>query len=342
MHIKNLKKRRLRKVLLFFQFILLGLVILTAFLIFQIDLIPREYIDKNALEQVELSGNFTNIALFGLDTRADEPEEGARSDTIMIASLNNRTGEMRIVSVFRDTLMLQQNGTYDKANAAYAWGGPQQAIAMLNRNLDLDIETYITVNFNSLSAIIDVLGGVDIEMTQEEIYWMNLYSADTAAHVGVPMPEWIDENQPGIHRLDGVQAVSFSRIRFTEGDDFRRTERQREVLDQVVHRMTRANPVQLLRVRDEVIPQMSTNLTTEEVLLQVLNLVRLNMGEMRGFPFDVTTMDAIPGFYGSFVVPVDMSNNVRQLHGFLFGDETYQVTDRAQQISNDISFMTGI
>ena len=338
---KEVKKQRWRIPVLLLQFALLILVIICAYIIIQIDSIPRNYIDKSALEQVSLPGNFTNIALFGLDTRIDEPEMGARCDSIMVASINNRTGEMRIVSVFRDTLLQLDNGFYEKANAAYSFGGPQSAVAMLNRNLDLDIEMFVTVNFNSLAAIIDILGGVEIELTSEEIMWTNLYALDTSEHVGVPVPVSIDENQPGRHTLDGVQAVSFSRVRFTEGDDFRRAERQREVLDQVVSKARRANPMQLLRIKDEVIPLTSTNLTTGEILLQFFNLLRMNLGDTKGFPMDLVTSGSLPGFVGDYVVPVTLADNVRQLHEFLFDEPQYQITDRVQTISNEISFMTG-
>ena len=126
----------------------------------------------------------TNVALFRLDSRDGELSGGVRSDSIMIVSINNKTGDVKIISVYRDTLLKQQDGSYEKANAAYSFGGPQEAVAMLNWNLDLDITKYASVNFNSLADIIDILGGVEVELTSEEIFWLNGYAAETSQVVG--------------------------------------------------------------------------------------------------------------------------------------------------------------
>ena len=335
------KSKQVKRVLaLLFLFILLLAMLLLAFLAWKIEQIPREHIDRNALEQVSVPGHFTNIAIFGLDTRPGD-ELGTRTDTIMIASINNRSGEMRLVSVFRDTLMLQLDGSYDKASHAYAFGGPGEAVAMLNRNLDLDIEFYVAVNFASMAAIVDILGGVEIELDREEIFWTNGLSYFTAEDIGGQVPPKIDENQPGVHTLNGIQAVTFSRIRFTEGDDFRRTERQREVFHQIFHGMTRATPMQLLRMQQEVFPEMLTNMPTGQILLQGLNLIRMNLGEMTGYPFDVIT-GSIPGSSASYVIPVNTTENVRQLHLVLFDNRNFIPSLRLQEISSGISNLTGV
>lgn len=335
------RRQRVRKGLLFFELLILCIIGAAAFMIFKLDSIQRSSLDVGSLEIVPLSGNYTNIALFGLDSREGEIEGGVRSDAIMIASLNNKTGELKVVSVFRDTLLQQEDGSYDKANAAYFYGGPQEAIAMLNRNLDMNIDMYASVNFQSLSNIIDILGGVEIELTSEEIVWLNGYVVETGQVVGKTTTE-LDVDQPGIHNLDGIKAVAYTRIRYTAGDDFKRAERQRTVLEQIARKAKTAGPIKLMKIMDEVLPQMSTNISTSEMLKLGGNLLRLKINEMRGFPFDITTSDDVIGMEGSYAAAIGHADNVRQLHGFLFGDDQYQVSDRIRQISEDVAYLTGI
>ena len=337
---KIAKGNKFRKWLLLFQLVLLFVAVVFTILVYIIDSIPRYNIDRNALEAIQLNNNYTNIAFFGLDTRIDD-DGPSRSDTIMIASINNSTGEIRIVSVFRDTLMQQQDGTLDKAAHAYAFGGPAEAVAMLNRNLDLDIEKYITVIFASLAAIIDAIGGIEVEASFEELYQINLHSPDTANNIGRPVPPPISEEQQGRVTLNGIQAVAFTRIRFTEGGDFRRAERQREVLEEIMRKITTANPVQLIRVMNEVAPDVVTNMTTWEILGQGFNIIRRNMGEMEGYPFDLTT-GYVSWSNANYVIPINASNNVRELHRFLFDDYSYQPTERMNGISDNISWSTGL
>ena len=317
-----------------------------AFLAWRIDQIPRVQVDTNALEQVRVDGSFTNIAIFGLDTRPGDAL-GSRTDTIMIASINNWTGAMRLVSVYRDTVMLQQDGTYDKAAHAYAFGelygsgvGGQEAVAMLNRNLDLDIKYFVAVDFDSVAAIIDVIGGVQVELTDEEIHWTNIIAHDTADNIGRVITPAI-EGGAGIHTLDGIYAVSFTRIRHTEGDDFRRAERQRDVFNQIIGGVTSATPMQLWRIQEEVLPNTLTNMSTEQILWRGVNLIRMNLEEMTGYPFEVTG-GSLPGSSAAYVIPVNTTENVRRLHQVLFGNDNFIPSSRVQGISEDISNITGV
>jgi LCP family protein required for cell wall assembly len=333
------RKQSKRVFFLFLLLVILALMFLVTFVVWRIEQIPREQIDVNALEQVPVAGNFTNIAVFGLDTRPGD-ELGSRTDTIMIASINNRTGEMRLASVYRDTVMLQQGGFYDKAGHAYAFGGAQEAVAMLNRNLDLDIEYFVTVNFASVATIIDIIGGVQVELTDEEIHWTNIIAHDTADNIDRVITPAV-EGGAGVHTLDGIYAVSFTRIRFTEGGDFRRAERQRDVFNQIFAGVRRATPGQLLRIQDEVIPDTLTNMSTEQILLQGFNLIRMNLGEMTGYPFEATT-GSLPGSGASYVIPINTAENVRRFHQVLFDNDNFVPSARIQSISDDISNMTGL
>ena len=339
---KLLKRRqRKRKFFLILEMLVLAVLLFTAFIMYKLEKMEQHTLNKENLEMHETQKGFTNVALFGLDSREGELGSGVRSDSIMIASINDITGEVKIASVYRDTLLQLSDGTYDKANAAYAYGGPEEAVAMLNRNLDLDIDKYVTVNFNSLADIIDILGGIEVELTSEEIFWLNGYAAETSQVVG-RQTNGIDENSPGVHNLDGIQAVSYTRIRYTDGGDFKRAERQRIVLEKVIQKMKTAGPVKWNRILDTVLPKMSTNLTTPTIMKLGINMLRYKVGETRGFPFDITTSENVIGLEGSYAVAIGHADNVRQLHGFLFGDESYQVSDKVQQISEDVAYLTGV
>lgn len=333
------KKMRRRIVLLIVEIILLTVLGAAAYAMSKLDKLDFKDVDEKELEIYRDTGEFTNIALFGLDSREGELDSGVRSDCIMIASINNKTNDVKIVSVFRDTLTQQDDGTYEKANAAYSFGGPQEAIALLNRNFDLDIKKYMSVNFNALADVIDLLGGIEIDLTDEEVYWTNGYCTETSQIVGRTTTEL---THAGKQNLDGIQAVAYARIRYTDGGDFKRSERQRTVLQKVVEKAKKANLSTLNRIIDKVLPQVSTNLSTQDFLEIASGAARFKIGEMSGYPFDVTTSEEVIGLEGSYVVPIGFADNVKQLHEFLFGDTDYQVSDKVQQIDQDVAYLTGI
>ena len=257
----------------------------------------------------------------------------------MVASINNKTNEMNLVSVYRDTLMKVTSEKYGKANSAYNIGGPTEAIALLNRNLDLDIEKYISVNFNALADIVDALGGIEIEMTEEEVVHTNNYAKETSEVVGRKTTEL---SGAGVHKLDGIQAVSYARIRYTAGMDFKRTQRQRLVLEKIVEKAQKANVITLNNIVNKVMPQVSTNLTTSNMLGLAAHAADYKLGQMSGFPFEVTTCEKVKNHKGSYVTAVGLEKNVSELHEFLFGEKDYEPSDTVKDISNEVIYMTGV
>ena len=174
------------------------------------DIIINDEVKKN--KEVDLGDGYTNVALFGVDSRDGNLGEGNRTDCIIVASLNNETKEIKMVSVYRDTLLDLSEGTYQKCNAAYSYGGPVLAINMLNMNLDLDIEDYVTVDFGAIADAIDLLGGVEIEVTEEELPYINQYIPETANSAG-KSANYL--SSAGLQKLDGTQATTYARIRST-------------------------------------------------------------------------------------------------------------------------------
>lgn len=334
------KRRRKRIALLTVEVIILLVLCATAYGIFKLDKLDINILDKDKLEAYRDTGPYTNIALFGLDSRDGELDGGVQSDCVMIASINNETNDVKLVSVYRDTLLQQADGTYEKANSAYNRGGPEEAISLLNRNFDLDIQNYVSVNFNALVDVIDSLGGIELDMTQEEAFYSNGYAFETAQVVGQEMKPIKEE--AGTQLLDGVHAVGYARIRYTDGNDFKRTERQRVVLQKVAEKAKKANLLTLNEIVDKVFPQISTNLTLKDMMGFAANIMDYNIVQTGGFPYQVTTDESVREHDGSYVVPIGLRSNVEQLHRELFGEEAYVPSEKVQQINDEIIYLTDI
>lgn len=334
------KKRRKRMAVIMIEALLLLLLGAVAYGMFKLDKLDINVLNKNKLEAYRDTGPYTNIALFGLDSRDGEIDGGVQSDSIIIASINNDTQDVTLTSIYRDTLLQQADGTYEKANSAYTMGGPEEAISMLNRNFDLDIQNYASVNFNALVDIIDALGGLEIEMTQEEAWYCNGYAAETAQVVGQEMIPI--EEEAGVQLLDGVHAVAYARIRYTEGDDFKRAERQRFVLSEIAKKAKKANILTLNKIIDKVFPQVSTSFTMQDMLGFAANALKYNIKETTGFPYQVTTSEEVIEHDGSYVVPIAFADDVMKLHQNLFAETDYEPSDKVWEVHNDIAYLGGI
>ncbi|MBS4981715.1 MAG: LCP family protein [Lachnospiraceae bacterium] len=335
------KKRRRRISILVAEVLVLSVLCVFAYATVKMDKLDFNFLDEDKLEVYKDTGPYTNIALFGLDAREGESiESGVRSDSMMIASINNETNEVKVVSIFRDTLLKQQDGTFDKANAAYSYGGPEEAIALLNRNLDLDIKNYMSVDFKALSDVIDALGGLELELTEEEVVHMNNYCVETSEVTGKDY-ERIEPEVAGTYHLNGVQATSYARIRATAGGDYKRAERQRLVIQKIVEKAQKANLKTLDKIVDVVFPQVSTSFSSKDLIGIAANALSYKLGETQGFPYSIADTDVVEGYEGSYVVPSDFAGDVKKLHKFLFNEKDYQVSDTVKEISHEIDVMSG-
>lgn len=276
---------------------------------------------------------YLNVALFGLDKRENDPELGTRSDTIIVASLNRETKEVRMCSVFRDTLLEQADGSYNKANSAYAYGGAEEAIALLNRNLDMDIQHYVTVDFSALVDVIDALGGIEIDVTEEEVEYLNGYIMEIIENTGV---QTVAVSEPGYQTLSGVQATAYARIRYTEGDDYKRAERQRLVLTKIAEKAQNASLGTLNTIIDRVFPKIETNFTLTEILAYAKDVKKYSIGASSGFPFEKEAMKLETG---DTVVPLTLKSNVIEFHKFFFGEDGYSPSSTVTAISKEIEYL---
>ena len=292
------------------------------------------------------------IALVGLDTRGDisDDDYSENSDTMILCVIDHNTKSIRLCSVYRDTYLnvgkdyYGDPDYYTKANAAYNLGGPEQFLSMINLNLDLNVTQFVTVDFAVLTECIDRLGGLDIAMTREELIHVNNYNVETAAEAGVEyealeVPD--DPNFDGVvlrtFHCNGSQAVSYARIRYTAGNDFRRASRQREVLSLIKDKASQADVFTLNSVLEAVLPGVKTNMDAASMISLALNIVSYDMndGNMSAFPSVKACDETIMN--GEYVVPVTLEYNVQKLHEFLFPNESYTPSYTVMQYSEKIS-----
>lgn len=343
---RSVKKKKKRGLIVVIEIFVILMVLLGFYVISKLDQLQHPDMgddDTSSVNEtieedtVATMSGYTTIALFGLDTReSGQLGKGNRSDTIIIASINNDTGEVRLASVFRDTYLDMTTGKFNKANAAYSTGGPDQAIKMLNKNLDLTIDKYVSVDFAALTDVVDLMGGIDIDVDESEIDHLNNYLVETSKVTGVSSTPL---TKTGLQTLDGVQATSYCRIRYTAGDDFKRTERQREVIQELVRKAKTMDISKINDIINAVFPKIATNYTNKELLEMAPQMIGYEIADTAGFPFDRET-GTISG-RGSCVIPVNLAENVRQLHEFLYENYDYTASSEVQKISEQITADTG-
>lgn len=350
------KKKKMNKGLKIFLIILLVLVIIIVglgvagytFVNGKIGKMQKENIDTTAVgineeTKQELKG-YRNIALLGIDSRADDYGLGNRSDCMMIASINQETNEIKLISVYRDTYVyVMENGTkrLDKITHAYSYGGAQNTLKSLNEAMDLNITEFVTVNFDAVIAAVDSLGGVYIDIDESEIKYVNDYIDATSESSGVKSSHI---THSGRQKLDGVQAVSYTRVRYTAGGDYKRTERMRTVVDAMLSKAKTLSISQLNNFVDTILQpdktgqsKIRTNISTSEIWGLIPKLASFKVTESIGWPYDTKGI-TLDRWYG---VPVTLQSNVERLHKEAFEQEDYEASDTVKEMSAAIVKKTG-
>ncbi|WP_349666748.1 LCP family protein [Lacrimispora sp.] len=280
---------------------------------------------------------YRTIAVFGVDSRDGNVSKGTNADVIMLCNINRGTGEIKIVSIFRDTyLNINEGNTYNKINAAYANGGAAQALAAINRNLDLDVTEYVTFNWKSVADGINMLDGVDIDISKAEFRYINSFITETVEKTGVPS---VHLKSAGLNHLDGVQAVAYARLRKMD-TDFARTERQRLVIQKSFEKAKKADLGLLNRILLMEVDQIGSNLTFSDFTELLLDIGKYHIGETGGFPY--ARGDMTIGKKGDCVIPQTLETNVAQLHKFLFDKDSYEPSDMVKKISAKIAADSGM
>ena len=351
--IKKAKRKRKLIAMLAVEFVLILVLGVCVFGLSKIGKLQNLGVDPDEVGQnedmdantAELLKGYTNIALFGLGSRTPGSlGEGELSDTIIIACSNNETKEVRLMSVYRDTYLNRADDTYGKCNAAYSKGGPKQAMEMLNTNLDLNIKYYVSIDFTALIKTVDLLGGVEIDVKEEEIDAINGYMYETTEIAEKAEDDSINPyndfiTEPGLQTLYGVQATAYCRIRKVGNNDFERTERQRRVIEQIVEKAKSAGLGTINSIIDEVFPLIATNIPQTTLIGMAASMMSYELGESSGFPSyrSDARMDG-----QQVVVPADLVANVTELHKFLFDEDDYYPSPTVLEINDKIIADTGV
>lgn len=296
---------------------------------------------------------YWNIALFGVDSTEGKLSNGTRTDCIIIASINRETKEVKLCSVYRDTYLYiaqansdgqlkdyKASNAYQKCNAAYAFGGAKEALRMLNMNLGLNITDFVTVGFDGLTDAIDALGGVDIDVKQEEIIHLNNYQIsivgetdDKKNYYATEGVDYTAVTEPGLQTLNGLQATAYCRIRYV-GNDFVRTERQRNVIKLIADKAQSCSVTKLTEIANAVMPKVYTSFSIEDVVALLGDVSDYKIVDSTGFPFEKEIV-SISG-PGDCVVATDLESNVKELHKYLFDDTEYEVGTTISEINETI------
>lgn len=325
------KRKKHTKLILLIELMLILIAIAVGIIVLLYSKINKPDWDDGKVYTNELNDDnmsrYINIALFGVDSRANDLTKNTRSDSIIIASINKYTNKIKLLSLYRDTYVFIPEHGYTKLNHAYAYGGPKLAIETINRNFDMNITDYITVNFSALTDVIDALGGVTINVTSEELNEVNRYAKDVARING---REWPKIEKAGEQTLTGVQATGYSRVRYLKGGDYARAGRQRTVIDAIIKKARHSDPKKLYNAADCFLPQIATSLSGTEFARLVSFFPLYDIESQDGFPFDKTNKTINKA---AVVVCNTLPSNVKKLHEYLFETKDYNPSQMVVKIS---------
>ena len=336
-----------------------GLVFAVAFVFGKLGLMGRD-LDVHAIRDVDdvyidehvkkdtTQANYTNILLVGIDSRDASVIDHANSDTMIICSINNTTGKVRLVSIYRDTylnIMSPENVNkyqYNKANAAYNLGSAPQLLSMINANLDLSIKDYAVVDFRAVIKLVDAVDGIDITLTDQEAIHLNNYQVETAEITGLkpqPVDVYVGE-EPRVYHLNGIQATAYCRIRYTNGWDMKRTQRQRLVIEKIIEKVKAGGLGLANRVLDDVLPLCYTSMNTGEIFSMATKMFSFDIEKTTGFP-EIHLGKDISNEIMSAQIPVTLEDNVIELHKWLFDMDSYETSQTVKDFSRQIILNTG-
>lgn len=281
-------------------------------------------------DEVVTDKGYRNLAIFGVDSRSNSLEKGTHSDTIIIASLNKETKEVKLVSIYRDTYANIPDLGYKKINAAFFNGGYSLALSTINKNFDLDIKEYVTVNFKAVVDAVDLVGGITLDITEDELPYVNGYVNSLNEINGTKVAHL---KSAGTQLVNGTQATAYARIRYTKGADYKRTERQRIVIQKIFEKVKKSDLATVNKIIDAVFPQVATNLDKKEILSLAKDVFAYDIVDQTGFPFekDAHTYKGV-----SYVFPINLADNVSKLHEFLYGITDYSPSKTVQEYSDYI------
>jgi polyisoprenyl-teichoic acid--peptidoglycan teichoic acid transferase len=284
--------------------------------------------------------NYRQIAILGVDARFMYTYDGSRSDAIVVLSINKTTGDIKMISVMRDTYLEIYNNKgerdLDKITNAHAFGGGVDTCRSLNRNFDLNIREYAIFNWKAVADAVDALGGVSVEVKSNELYDLNKYGTQTGEVVG---RSYTYVSSAGVQTLDGIQAASYCRIRKTSGGDSQRAERMKKVLDAIFKEAKQMNLSELNEIAETTLPGIRTNLDNAAIFGLIADIGKFQLNGSISLPYEYKGGMFHGGWYA---VPKTLESNVAQLHKEAFELAEYQVSETVLGISTRIQEDTDV
>ena len=298
--------------------------------------IKNENIEQSTLEIMK---GYKTVAVFGLDARSGSVGRGSNADVNMIINLNLETGGVKIISIYRDTFLnISKNNSYGKLNSAYSHGGPERAVDTLNKNFDLDIENYFSFNWQAVADGIDMLGGVGIYVTSAEFLYINAFIHEYCKETGIgadnPAAYYIIK--PGYQILNGVQALSYCRLRLMD-NDFKRRERQVEVMKQCLENAKNLDLGKINEILQKVLPQISYAFDMNEMLSIAKTIKGIHIENSEGIPEINYMVMQDMGAHGNCVVPNTLVRAAKKVHEILYNETDYKPSSAVNTYSNRIA-----
>lgn len=328
---KNMKKRR---IIFSIITILLCLgITATIYLFNTLDKVKTVELPKtneelgidNEIDNLVLEKGVKNIALFGVDSREETDTTGSRSDSIMILTLDYDKNKIKLTSIMRDTYVKVAGHGMTKITHAYAYGGANLAVRTINENFGLDIRDYATVDFSALVKVIDAVGGVEINVKENEIKkgrvdvpLINDCIREISMIEKVP-PIYV--TTPGIQTLNGIQAVAYSRIRYAGNGDFERTERQRNVLQQVIEKATKSGVTKYPKILNAVLPYVTTSLTKASILNMGASVITSGITIIEQFRMPEDGIGHDKMINGVYYLVADLNIEKKNIYKFIYEEE---------------------
>ncbi|HEY5561470.1 MAG TPA: LCP family protein [Clostridiaceae bacterium] len=323
-------KIKLNKKFKIFFFTLVSLILITSTTYFVANLYVKSHLSKIKIviipkdpistgidsSTIPAKPNITNILLLGTDSREPKSDPG-RADSIIILAIDRDNKKIKMTSLMRDSLVTIEDHGNQKLTHAHAFGGPLLAIKTINQNYNLDITDYVEVNFFGLEKIIGYVGGIPINITNPEINAANTNLSETAVIEHKKAPFLI---KPGMQILNGMQAVAYERIRYVGNADFQRTQRQRDVLNTLLKKLSTLAITSIPKAADTMFPYIETSLKTDDIMSLCTYILtnKVNQLEESKVPYDGLYKNQIVN--GLDVLVWDKVATIARLHQFIYGD----------------------
>ncbi len=331
---ENKKRKKIVNVILIAAIVILAAVIVKLLIFTPTKKDSKE--EKNLKEAMtteeheEQEEGSETFAIFGVDSRSNQSGKGTRSDSLMVVNVNHKTKKIKVASVFRDCYVNIKGHGLDKITHAHSFGGPELAVDTLNQNFDLELENYITVNFGNVVEVIDDLGGIDLDIREDELSSMNSSIRELNK---VNKTTSLEITETGTQHVDGTQAVAYSRVRHAAGGDYKRAERQRTVLMKIFEAAKTKKKTELFEIANQMMDNISTSYSSGEVLDLLAYLSKYQMTETKGFPRKLWGGMIGKVWYG---VPVTLESMSADMHEYLFDDKDYKPSAKVKKISDEI------